>query len=142
MKKAVFEILEECSKLTSQKQKSEYLAANANDTVKKVLMFAYHPGIVWNLPLGTPPYTPCNLPDQETRLYQEARKMENFVNGNRSDLPKLRLESLFIQVLESIHPKDAELLCSVKDKKIPYKGITYNLVQQTFPNILPVKEEK
>jgi len=36
-------------------------------------------------------------------------------------------------MLESIHPEDAKLMLSVKDKKLPYKGITTKLVQEAFP---------
>ena len=42
---------------------------------------------------------------------------------------------MFIQTLESIDPEDAELLCSIKDKKIPYKGITSKLVTEAYPGL-------
>jgi hypothetical protein len=40
-------------------------------------------------------------------------------------------------LLEALDPDDAELLLSIKDKKMPYKGITYDLVASTFPGLLP-----
>ena len=55
----------------------------------------------------------------------------------------MRRETLYIQLLESIHPKDAILLNSIKDKKIPFKGLNKKIVQQAFPdiNIEASKEE-
>jgi hypothetical protein len=43
---------------------------------------------------------------------------------------------MFIQILESIDPEDAKLLLAVKDKRIPYNGITQKLVKEAFPNLL------
>jgi hypothetical protein len=39
-------------------------------------------------------------------------------------------------VLESIHPKEAKVLIAVKDKKLPYKGLTKKLVEEAFPGLL------
>jgi hypothetical protein len=44
----------------------------------------------------------------------------------------MRRESLFITLLESVDPKDAKLLLSVKNKKLPYKNITKDLIQEAF----------
>jgi hypothetical protein len=40
-------------------------------------------------------------------------------------------------MLESLHPKEAEVVIQVKDKKLNYRGLTYKLVKTTFPEILP-----
>ena len=40
-------------------------------------------------------------------------------------------------MLESIHPLEAELLLQVKEKKLKCRGLTYNLVKETFPELLP-----
>ena len=43
---------------------------------------------------------------------------------------------MFIQMLEGLHPKEAELLCLVKDKNLSnmYK-ISYENVKEAFPDI-------
>jgi hypothetical protein len=69
-------------------------------------------------------------------LYQEQRRLYLFIAGGHPDLSQLRRETLFIQVLESIPPEEAELLLAVKDKKLPYKGITKEIVQEAFPGLL------
>ena len=44
--------------------------------------------------------------------------------------------SMFVQLLENIAPKDAELLCTIKDKK-PIKGITLEHVTKGLPGLIP-----
>ena len=43
------------------------------------------------------------------------------------------VDTLFVPALLS---KDAELLVAVKDKKIPYKGITKKFVEEMYPGLL------
>ena len=45
--------------------------------------------------------------------------------------------TLFTEILEGIHPSEVDLLLQVKDKKIKCRGLTFNLVKETFPNLLP-----
>ena len=43
---------------------------------------------------------------------------------------------MFINILEGLHPKEAELLCLVKDKQLQTKyKITLNNVKEAFPDI-------
>jgi hypothetical protein len=48
----------------------------------------------------------------------------------------LRREGLFLNLLESLNPEEAELLIAAKDKKMKYKGITKKLVNDAFPNLI------
>ena len=64
------------------------------------------------------------------------RKLYLFVEGGNPNLKPNRREYLFIELLESIHPKEAELLLQVKDKKLKCNGLTYNLVKETFPKLI------
>lgn len=130
------EILDRCSKLSSTKEKVAFLQNNRSGPLYTVLKFAFDPRIVWALPEGAPPYTPCDLPDQENRLLQEARRLYLFTSSGNPDMHPLRRETLFVQLLESIDPADAKLVLSIKDKKIPYKGITAKLVEEAFPGLI------
>jgi hypothetical protein len=42
---------------------------------------------------------------------------------------------MFIDVLQSITPQDAELLVAIKDKKLPYPGLTAETVLKAFPGL-------
>ena len=64
-------------------------------------------------------------------------KLYNFVKGGNSSLKSLRRETMFIQILEGLHPLDAEILCLVKDKKLSDKyKITKENVAEAYPNIV------
>ena len=39
-------------------------------------------------------------------------------------------------MLETVHPKDAELLVGMINKKMPVKGVTKKLVQEAFPDLI------
>jgi ribosomal protein L7Ae-like RNA K-turn-binding protein len=101
-----------------------------------MLRGAYDPKIVWLLPEGAPPYKANDLVDQQHRLYAEARKLYLFIEGGNPNLKQLRREALFIELLETVDPDDAKLLLAVKEKHIPYPGVTKEVVAKAFPNIL------
>ena len=72
-----------------------------------------------------------------TTLRKEWTKLYNFVKGGNDALNSLRRETMFIQILEGLHPLDAEILCLVKDKKLydKYK-ITKENVAEAYPDIV------
>jgi len=43
---------------------------------------------------------------------------------------------MFIQLIESVHPKDAELILLMIEKKSPAKGLTKAVVKEVFPNLI------
>jgi len=91
--------------------------------------------IVFELPEGRPPFNvPDDMIDNTGGLYQEVRKMYIFTKNQRSaNIHQIKRERVFIEMLESIHPEDAKLMLGVKEKKLPYKGITSKLVEEAFP---------
>jgi hypothetical protein len=136
MRKGIAEILEEAGNLNSPKQKIEHLQKNNSAVLQTILKYTFDSRIKWLLPKGKPPYKPSPFLDTEGMLFQEARRLYLFVEGGNPNLTPLKRESLFIGLLESISPKDAELLCHVKDGSLPYKGITANLVRKAFPGLI------
>ena len=63
-------------------------------------------------------------------------KFYNFIKGGNDSLKSLRRETMFIQILEGLHPLDAEILCLVKDKDLESKyKITKANVEQAYPDI-------
>jgi len=124
MTKYITEILEEINKSPS-KIKS-YVD---NYAIKTLLEYAFDPDKKFLLPEGKPPYKPDAAPlgMSPGNLYQQIKKLYIF---GRADVSKLRLEQLFIQMLESIHPTEAELMVAVKDKVLTdlYPNITKELL--------------
>ena len=141
MKLGIAEILEGCSKLPKIEDKVNYLRQHDCLPLRVVLQYALDYRVEWLLPIGTPPYKPTEHLDQEGNLYRNIRKVNLFVKGgDHPDLHPIKRETLFIQFLEGLAPKDAELICAVKDKKIPYKGYTIKLVNTAFPGLIAEKE--
>jgi hypothetical protein len=137
MRKSLSSILKTCSEGKTVNDKVALLQQLATEPVLIILKYAFDPNIKFLLPEGAPPYKPCDFLDQESRLYSELRRLYLFVEGGNPSLTKVKREFLFIQLLESIDKQDAELLCAVKDKKLPYKGMTAAVVKKAFPGLLP-----
>ena len=53
--------------------------------------------------------------------------------GPYPNMRPLQRETQFVQFLESLDPDDAKLVVSIKDKKMPYKGITKGLFEEAWP---------
>ena len=72
----------------------------------------------------------------KTTIRKEWTKFYNFCKGGNDSLKSLRRETMFIQILEGLHPLDAEILCLVKDKELGTKyKITKEIVSEAYPDI-------
>ena len=136
----VAEFLEKVSKLKKKEDKVEALKMNDSYVLRTILQGAFDPRIQWLLPPGVPPYKPSQLVDQENVLIKDARKLIYFVNGGGNNLKPLKRESMFVEMLEAVAPADAVMLCSIKDKKLPWKGITVDIINEAYPDFIPVEE--
>lgn len=144
MYKSLYEQLSVISELKTTKEKVEAIVTHPRVAAFKAIFgLAYDQNIKWLLPEGEPPFRPTDVLDAEGRLLSELRRLYLFVEGGNPDLTKIRREFLFIQLLESVHPQDAKLLIAMKDRKLPFKGLTKKVAQQAFPdlNIEAIKEE-
>lgn len=132
-------IFTEVAKAKTKEAKKEVLLRHEqNGVLKEILKYTFNPDIKFLLPPGNPPYkTVVDESENPTYLYGLVRKLYLFVEGGNPNLKQARREYLFIELLESIHPLEAELLLQIKDKKIKCKGLTYNLVKETFPELIP-----
>jgi hypothetical protein len=142
MRLSISEILEKCSKAPA-KERAAVLQANDTLALRVILQYALDPRIVWELPLGVPPYKPSELLDQQGKLIQDIRMLQYFIkDSSPHKLHPLKRETMFIQFLESLDPKDAALICAAKDKKLPVKGISVKVVNEAFPGLVLEKEKE
>ena len=71
-----------------------------------------------------------------TTIRREARNFYRFVKGGQDGLSTVRRETMFINILEGLHPLEAEILILVKDKKLTDKyKVTKEIVSEAFPDI-------
>ena len=132
-------IFEDISAASSFEARRKVLLENESNPLKDLLKYAFHPDIKFALPSGAPPYKTIGSPDEynPTYLYPNIRKFYLYIEGGHDGLTQLRREQLFVSMLESLHPKEADVVIQVKDKKLKFRGLTYKLVKDTFPEILP-----
>ena len=67
---------------------------------------------------------------------KEYQKFYNFVKGGNDGLSSLRRETMFINILQGLHPLEAEILILTKDKRLGDKyNITKEIVAEAYPEI-------
>jgi len=111
-----------------------------NASLQFVFEFAFNPARKFLLPEGEPPFKKDAAPIgmSPANLHMEVKKFYIFT---RKDLTQIRRESLFINLLESVHPTEAALLLAVKDQDLTrlYPKLTHKtlydagFVQSTPP---------
>ena len=139
----ILETLELVGKAKTREEKRQVLTDRDNFATRALLQLHYHPDVKWHLPPGKPPYTPGQVADSTPNsLHFEVKKFDYYVDPSPHDLPMLRRESMFVELLERVDPNDAKLIIAVKDRKLSYKGLSYKLVKDTWPDLLPDIEEK
>ena len=71
-----------------------------------------------------------------TTIRREYKNFYHFVRGGNSGMSAVRRETMFINVLEGLHPLEAEIVCLIKDKKLSEKyKITKEIVSKLYPDI-------
>jgi hypothetical protein len=120
MQKSVSSILKTASGFSDEAEKIKYLQANASPTVKLILRYCFDPSIKWLLPKGPIAYKPLRGPGNGGALYHEVRRLYLFIDGGHETLDQKNREKLFVGMLENLDEHDAELLISIKDKKLPH----------------------
>ena len=134
----VHEILELVDTQRTKAKKIEVLKEYEDAALKAILIWNFDPTAISVLPEGPVPYKENEVPvgTDHTSLRREWKNLYHFVKGGNDSLSSLRRESMFIQMLEGLHPEEAKIICLVKDKDLEsaYK-ITYDIVQQAYPDI-------
>lgn len=137
MHKYIFEVIEAAKNAKTKHEKIEILRKNESWALKDVIKGTLDPTVEWLLPKGTVPYTPCEEHNAATNLLRQNKKFAYFVRGGKgTQVAPFKRESIFIGLLEGVHPKDAELLVNMINKE-PFKGgLTPKLINEAFPNLL------
>jgi len=160
----VFEVLDLASKQKTKPKKVEVLKNYEHDSVKSVLIWNFDESIRSLIPEGEVPYgdgdqqqifsgtlsdniareaaggesaTGQDLDGRnKTSLRREWVNLYNFVEGGNPNLNGMRREIMFINLLQGLHPKEAELLVHVKDKKlVDLYDIDLNVVKTAYPDV-------
>lgn len=130
---AMSEIINKASQIKSTENRIHFLKNHYSKALHEVMAYGYDKRVKWLLPPDPPPYKPLdNDPDAATGiLYTEYRKFYLFVQGGHPTLKQVRRESIFVDLLEMLHPNDAKLVIDLANKKLP-KGITQEVVEAAY----------
>jgi len=134
----VHEILAHASKQRSVAKKVEVLKEYRNDALTAILIWNFDDTVISALPEGEVPFNKNEVPvgTDHTSLRKEWKNLYHFVKGGNDRLSKTRRETMFIQMLEGLHPEEAEIICLVKDKQLGTKfKLTKEQVSKAFPDI-------
>lgn len=161
-----FEVLNLVSKQRSNAKKVELLKRYEHPSLKAIFIWNFDESITSVLPEGEVPYAATSeqnsfsgtlsekindavdkmselgsnsLGSQDqgrSSIRKEYQKFYNFIKGGNNSLSSLRRESMFINILQGLHPLEAEIVCLVKDKKLDTKyKITKEIVSEAYPDI-------
>ena len=163
----VFEVLDAASKQRSKAKKVEVLQRYKHPSLVSLFVWNYDSSIITLLPEGPVPYgtnrddqnstgtlssriddavskmsemgsTSLGSQDQgQASIRAEYKKFYNFCKGGNPSLSNLRRETMFINILEGLHPLEAEILILVKDKNLERKyKISKEVVSTAYPEIV------
>jgi len=161
-----YEVLNAASKMRSNAKKVEVLQRYGDPSLKAVFIWNFDETIETLLPEGEVPYgsniedetqsgslsgkiddavgkmtemgsASLGSQDQgQTSIRKEFQKFYNFLKGGNPGMSSLRRESMFINILQGLHPLEAEILILVKDGKLTDKyKITKENVSEAYPDI-------
>lgn len=72
----------------------------------------------------------------KTSIRKEYQNFYLYVRGGNDTISQLRKETMFINMLQGLHPLEAELMCLVKDKRLTDKyKISFDVVKESYPDI-------
>jgi hypothetical protein len=162
-----FEVLNLVAKQRTNIKKVEVLQKYNDPSLRAIFIWNFDESITSSLPEGIVPYSSVgeqgsfsgtlsekiddavgkmgeigsnSLGSQDqgfSSIRKEYSKFYNFIKGGNDGLSSLRRETMFINILQGLHPLEAEILCLVKDKKLETKyKITKEIVSQAYPEIV------
>ena len=132
------EVLALVSKQKTKAKKIQTLKQYESLHLKSVLIWNFDESVQSMLPDGDVPFNKNEAPagTEHLQLAYEWKKLYNFVKGGNDALRPMKREQLFMQLLEGLHPDEAEIICLVKDKNLKKKyKLTRAIVEEAFPDI-------
>ena len=139
--KNIYEVFDEFELLSTREERIDYLRHNINKTLSEVLIYTFHPDYQWNITDVPHNY----IPSQDTlegislcQLSTELRKLYMFKKGDPTaeKLTERRKNELLIILLESLEPREAEVVMGILRKDQGVEGLTIDLIKEALPNLL------
>ena len=132
------EILELVNEQRTKAKRVAILKEYETPALKSIFIWNFDETVLSMIPEGHVPYKENEVPvgTDHTSLRREWKNLYHFVRGGNNTLTSLRRETMFIQMLEGLHPKEAEIICLIKDKKLQTKyKVTKDIVSEAYSDI-------
>ena len=139
MKLMISEVLQKAHNAKTKAAKIKILQDNNTQALRSIFIINFDESIEPRVPMGEDvPYRPNEAPvgTEHTLLEKEAKTLYRFFEGGDDTLPGMKIESMFIQMLEGLHATEAEVLIKAVNKTLHKKyRITQSVVKDAFPSI-------
>jgi len=137
----VYEIFDKFNAATNKAERQQVLVENASNHFLGVLKYAFDPQYQFYVTSFPKNYVePDTFPGlRYAGLESEMRRVYLFLKGNPTAdiMTEDKRNQLLVQLLESFEPREAQVFINMMKKDLQVKYLTYNLVKETFPNLLP-----
>lgn len=139
--KNLYEVFDEFEEAKTKEERMKVIEKNLSRHLVDVLQYTFHPDFEWKFKKIPDGY---KLPDAPpgmsySNIAIELRKFYMFRVGDPrcEQLTDKRREEILIQVMESLEPREIEVVIGLFKKDLGVKGLTYKFVKEAFPNLLP-----
>jgi hypothetical protein len=134
----LFEILESIQEAKNKKERIAMLKHYAKSSAFcDYLRCTFDDRIQFLLPKGAPPYTPSSEGAQPSTWSKQNTKLRFFIAGGAGeDMTPVKRESIFIGMLEAVHPADALVLTDMISKKCPHPAIKKALIEEAVSGLV------
>ena len=150
----IFEILDVVVAQKTKARKIEALRKFGDNALKTIFIWNFDETVISTLPPGDVPYAAVDEQDSfsgtlsekirdavdkmgelgtrslgsqdqgRSSIRAEFKRFYNFVKGGNDALSALRKETMFINILQGLHPLEAEIVVLTKDKKLQTKYLS------------------
>jgi hypothetical protein len=146
MKLLYHEIFDLFEKAPGKKEKIAILQKHKSYVLDSLLTGMFHPGVQFVFD-REPKWFRKEIPTGMgyTTIDQEIHRAYIFEKNNprlASTLTQKKKEEILIQILEALEPKEADIFLMMVLKKPKIKGLTYSIVSEAFPLLLPPPNKK
>lgn len=139
--KNLYEVFDEFEMASTKKEKLAVIEKNLSKTLVQVFELAYHPNYQWLITEMPVEYKiPDTLPGiSRCQLSTEIRKLYLFRKGDSTaeKLTDQKRKQLLLQLIESLEPREAEVVIGILSKDLGVKGLNYKFIKEAFPQLLP-----
>jgi len=141
MRRNVYEIFDDFENASTKEERIAVLQRNWTPVLQNVLSMAFDPNIKWKVN-GIP--EDYKIPDTKpgisySTLNQEIKRMYLFQVGNPTaeKLTEAKQKELLLILLESLEPREAEVINGILKKDLGVPGLTYKFVRDNISGLLP-----